>query len=859
MRRVRLSNRSRATATAALLSSALAWPTLAGAQSWTNPGTGSWFDPLNWSTAAIPVAGDAVIVSNGGAASLNGLPATPVLGSLNIGLAGTGTGVGTVTSNGVAVNAGAVLNIAISTSAGASANGLLQIDGGVGGTANNVSAGFVASSVPATATGRLNAAGSFVVTGGNLVIGQTFGAARGSVANGVVNIGGNAGTVNFLIVGDVFSFNNDQVGSRAAGMATVVGDMTLTGFASVGTAFSPDRVADATAPGGFRVNRASATLNIGGTLSIANTATSLIIGTTGGGVVDGSMSVSVLDLATGHAVSLAVGNSSTGGQASGTLTAVSGDLQTNLQVDIGTAIAGTAQGSVTLGGRLLGNDSGLLRVGTVLNPSGIVPGASAFQGIGSVSAAGGISGYAGYDIAAVTGPQAAGSRADGSVTGGASAPTSNVTRFVSVGVVNNTGNAASANGTLILGNSLNILNRDFIAGSASSVAGSTATGAASIAGDVGTVRDLLVGQSVAFGADQVGSRATGTVEIGGNMSLTRFLLAGYTSADGFTLLDRVADAAAPGGFRSNQGNGAIKVGGTLSITNTATSLFIGTTSGGIADGSVRVGSMAMAGNTLQHVDVGVSGAQGRATGALEVNGGTLRADSVRLGTTTGGIASGRLAVTNANLEANTVQAGAGGGTAMLLLTDSQASVAQDMTLMAGLLGLERSRLRVGNNFTFGNDALLHVEIDGLTRGTQYGSIDALAAALDGRIEFDFGNLLFSGATAVFDILRSGGTNGITGDFDSFSFLNFSPTYTATAGIELDAGVEVYRVRLARINAVPEPASVLLLLLGIMMLISARRLGKMPDADHIASYSANPAAYLAIARAFLDAPPEQTQR
>jgi len=232
--------------------------------------------------------------------------------------------------------------------------------------------------------------------------------------------------------------------------------------------------------------------------------------------------------------------------------------------------------------------------------------------------------------------------------------------------------------------------------------------------------------------------------------------------------------------------------------------------------------MAMAGNTLQRVDVGVSGAQGQATGALEVNGGTLRADTVKLGVTTGGSAAGRLALNNTNLEANTVRAGTGGGTAMLLLRDSQASVAQDMTLTAGLLGLERSRLRVGNNFSFGNDALMHVEIDGLTRGTQYGTIDALAAMLDGRIEFDFGDFLFSGASAVFDILRSGSANGISGDFDAFSFLNLTPNYVATAGIELDAGVEVYRVRLIRTNTVPEPASALLLLLGLSVLAAAQK-------------------------------------
>ena len=1106
----RLEHRYAVSAAASLLCGLSVWPTQLSAQTWVNPGSGNWFTAGNWAPAAVPAAGGIVIVTNGGTATLTGVPTTPVLSNLVIGLAGSGTGVGAVTSNGVNVLATSLYIGAGLGGAGGSANGVLQITGGAGGVAGTLAVGVSGmTALGSNVSGRLDAEGSFDVRGGRLFVGETFGdargsvaigvaniggnvsrvgtlvvgetvslnndqvgsrvsgvlniggtvtildvasvgttfspdrvadaaaaggfrvnqssgtaniggtlliadtttslsigttgggvvdgamsvgalnqavgnflslavgnssargqasgsfsagsgdlqvgnglsvgttfggtaqgsvtlggallgrndgalnvgvvngnsfglaqaggtvnaaagvsnftsynvgtvngaqaagsfaqgsviggaaapasiaaqvfvgfnfagvgggatmangiltlgntlninngpltvgqnfgAARGSVANGQVNIAGNAGTANFFIVGDTFSFDNDQVGSRATGVVNIGGNLTVTGFATVGTTPAPDRVADGAAPGGFRFNQSSGAVVVGGTLSFANSATSLLIGTTGGGVVEGTLSAGVLNQSAGNFLSVAVGNSSARGQASGSFSAGSGDLRAGGDVNVGTTSAGTAQGSLTLVGALLGNDSGLLRVGTVLNPSSTVPGSSAYQGVASVSAAGGISGYTGYDIAAITGPQAAGSRAQASVIGGAGAPTSNVTRFVNVGVVNSTGNAASANGSLILGNSLNILNRDFIAGSASAVAGSTATGAASITGNVGTVRDLLVGQSVAFSADQVGSLASGTVEIGGNMSLTRFLLAGYTFADGFTSLDRVADAAAPGGFRFNQASGTIKVGGTLSITNTATSWFIGTTSGGIVDGSVRAGSIAMGGNTLQRVDVGVSGAQGQATGTLEIHGGYLRADTVRLGATTGGAASGGLALDGANLSAINVQAGTGGGIAQMLLLDSQSAVLQDMSLLSGRLGLERSTLGVGRALTFGFNTLLHVEIDGLLRGNQYGTIDAGHALLDGLAEFDFGDLIFSGANAVFDILRSGSASGIDGNFNAFSFVNLPSGYSATAGIETDAGVEVYRVRLARNAAtVPVAGTLWLMLLGLGVLVT----------------------------------------
>lgn len=308
--------------------------------------------------------------------------------------------------------------------------------------------------------------------------------------------------------------------------------------------------------------------------------------------------------------------------------------------------------------------------------------------------------------------------------------------------------------------------------------------------------------------------------IGGNLTLTTpgFASVGVTFGN-----DRVADAGAPGGFRVNQATGSLTIGGTLTVDVNNSFLSVGTTGGGVVDGTMRVGTLAMGANTFSAISVGLSG-DGQATGRLEVGGGTLRTNGVNVGLApANGTASGRIALTNANLQANTVVGGTGGGTAQMFFSNSQSTVAQNMLLLRGELGLERSLITVGNTFVLGDDALMHIEVDGLLRGAQYGAVDALAVALDGDLVLDFGDLVFGGVSADFDILRSGSANGITGDFDTFTFLNLLPGYSASAGIELDGGLEVYRVHLVR-NGVPEPGTWLLLLVGLGAITRLRRRG-----------------------------------
>jgi len=112
----------------------------------------------------------------------------------------------------------------------------------------------------------------------------------------------------------------------------------------------------------------------------------------------------------------------------------------------------------------------------------------------------------------------------------------------------------------------------------------------------------------------------------------------------------------------------------------------------------------------------------------------------------------------------------------------------------------------------GDAAALMMAIEGPQRGDFYGAIDASVATLAGDLRVDFTGLLPFADTMVFDLLRSGSADGISGDFANLSFIGLLDGYSLLAGIELD-GVEVYRLRLSRIE-VPEPGSLGLLLLSL---------------------------------------------
>jgi hypothetical protein len=347
-----------------------------------------------------------------------------------------------------------------------------------------------------------------------------------------------------------------------------------------------------------------------------------------------------------------------------------------------------------------------------------------------------------------------------------------------------------------------------------SAAGSSASGTVNIGGDAGTVVGFLIAGNISTSNDtQVGSTASGVVNVGGSLALAN----GTSSFIGSTLgPDRSLD-----GTRFNRASGAVTVGGTLNVA-AGNNMTIGFTSDGVADGALQVGALEMA-QAIASLQVGRS-AQGEAHGLLSVGGGTLKVGSLFLGVSDGGTASGRLLLNQAGLQAERVQAGSGGGRAELRLQDASATVSDDLSLLDGLLSLDRSLLDVGDQLTLGPAAEVHLGIDGLLRGVSFGAIGTLFADLAGALTIDLSGLVFGGGGAVFDLLRSGGVDGIHGDFTSVSFLGLASGYAAAAAIELDGGIEVYRLRLSQLD-VPEPASLALTLLALGML--ARRRARPP--------------------------------
>jgi len=493
--------------------------------------------------------------------------------------------------------------------------------------------------------------------------------------------------------------------------------------------------------------------------------------------------------------SLSIGTSGAG-QATGALSAGSGTLRVGSTLSVGNTVAGSAQGTLGVGGVVAGNNSGFLSVGTSFGNSGAVVNAS-----GTLNATG-VSGFSSYAVGVLSDAVGTGSVAQGSVIASGAAASSS-TSFLNVGTLANTVNRASATGVLSLNDaSLTLVNGGMQIGQMFNAGrGSVASGSVTIGGNAGTVNGLLIAGNVThFNATQAGSQSTGQLTVGGNLDV----------AAGSQLFIGTTFGSDRDGAFASQATGVVQIGGTLRILGDPSFMAIGTTTDGVANGSLSVGALDMgAAARINSLSIGTSGA-GQATGALSAGSGTLRVGNLFLGNTTTGSADGTLQLQTANFVADNVLAGSGaGGTAHISLRDSTATIADAFTLSNGDLLLDNSLMTVANGLTLGAGATLNIDIDGLLRGSEYGAIDAGLATLNGVLAIDFSDLVPLAGTMVFDLLRSGAIDGILGDFASVTFIGLQSGYSVLAGIELD-GVEVYRVRVAS-QSVPEPGTWALLL------------------------------------------------
>ena len=241
-------------------------------------------------------------------------------------------------------------------SAGSSANGTLISTGtGSAGPTGFVGVGTITSTTAAgTATGVMSIGGALNLNAGGLFVANVFDAARGSVANGTVSIGGDAGTASLVLIGSVFPINPPaQVGNTAIGSVTIGNGGGIqwvpARFVGIGTANSP-RV-------GAFVDQAQGTLAIDGALTFNGNA-SMSIGVSDGGIANGALTVGSLVMGANSVGLGGIGNTFGGGTAIGRLTAGSGDLRVQGGLDVGNAFSpgatgANAEGLLALGGQLL--------------------------------------------------------------------------------------------------------------------------------------------------------------------------------------------------------------------------------------------------------------------------------------------------------------------------------------------------------------------------------------------------------------------------------------------------------------------------------------------------------------------------
>jgi hypothetical protein len=135
--------------------------------------------------------------------------------------------------------------------------------------------------------------------------------------------------------------------------------------------------------------------------------------------------------------------------------------------------------------------------------------------------------------------------------------------------------------------------------------------------------------------------------------------------------------------------------------------------------------------------------------------------------------------------------------------------------VSGTIHLDHMLIDV-DSLILGGGAHVELEIDGILRGDEYSAIDAAIAALDGTLAVAFTS---PAQVGVYDLLVSGGSDGITGAFYSVTVSGLGANQSAWWGIETVG--DVNSVEVFRLYVVPEPGTGVLLLLGLIGLRGRR--------------------------------------
>jgi len=159
----------------------------------------------------------------------------------------------------------------------------------------------------------------------------------------------------------------------------------------------------------------------------------------------------------------------------------------------------------------------------------------------------------------------------------------------------------------------------------------------------------IVGTVTGTDPNQVGSRSVAEVVAGGSGTLT--LASGVNTLVGTTLgTDRVVEA---GTAFVNEARGKVELAGTLATAGDQAQLLVGRSFGGVVDGSLQVGTLAMGNDRFATVSVGTSTADGSAKGRIDVAQGDLRhSGALEVGQTVSGIADGAIDLGNGALRGN---------------------------------------------------------------------------------------------------------------------------------------------------------------------------------------------------------------